>query len=220
MVSRCAHESNGRKLRNSNKSIVAHTIVITLFATKEGLSMKLYSMKDIAEEIGKDKSNVYRYIKRNNIAHTDVKERTLLFNTTQKNTIIKGMTSNSNDDVAQRPQHDQHNEHHSETDNNTDQIIAAMQDNIKNLKEQNALLAKQLESKDKQLDEAQKLIDQQQQLNLSTQRLLTQQNEPQSVKQQAQPTQKSTEQAQESEEHSDEQKKASKKGFFKRLFDN
>ncbi|WP_054656490.1 hypothetical protein [Secundilactobacillus silagei] len=46
--------------------------------------MKLYSMKDIAEEIGKDKSNVYRYIKKNNIAHTDVKERTLLFNATQK----------------------------------------------------------------------------------------------------------------------------------------
>lgn len=187
---------------------------------KEEFSMKLYSMKDIAEEIGKDKSNVYRYIKKNNIAHTDVKERTILFNATQKNAILKGMTSNSNDNVAQRSQHDQYNEQHIETDNNTDQIIAAMQDNIKNLKEQNALLAKQLESKDKQLDEAQKLIDQQQQLNLSTQRLLTQQNEPQEVKQQTQTTQKSTEQTQESEENSDDQKKASKKGFFKRLFDN
>lgn len=180
--------------------------------------MKLYSMKDIAEEIGKDKSNVYRYIKKNGIAHTDVKERTLLFNATQRNAIIKGMTSNSNDDVVQRAQHDKHNEQHSETDNNTDQIIAAMQDNIKNLKEQNALLAKQLESKDKQLDEAQKLIDQQQQLNLSTQRLLTQQNEPPAVKQQAQTKQKSTEQAQESEENNDYQKKATKKSFFKRLF--
>lgn len=186
---------------------------------KEEFSMKLYSMKDIAEEIGKDKSNVYRYIKKNNIAHTDVKERTLLFNATQKNTIVKGMTSNSNDDVAQRPQHDRNNEQHIETDNNTDQIIAAMRDNIKNLKEQNALLAKQLESKDKQLDEAQKLIDQQQQLNLSTQRLLTQQNEPQEVKQQTQTKQKSTEQAQPTE-NSDYQKKATKKGFFKRLFDN
>ena len=184
---------------------------------KEEFSMKLYSMKDIAEEIGKDKSNVYRYIKKNNIAHTDVKERTLLFNATQKNTIVKGMSGSSNDDVAQRSQHDQHNEYHSEINNNTDQIIAAMQDNIKNLKEQNALLAKQLESKDKQLDEAQKLIDQQQQLNLSTQRLLTQQNEPQEVKQQSQ---KNTEQTQESEENNDYQKKATKKGFFKRLFDN
>lgn len=180
--------------------------------------MKLYSMKDIAEEIGKDKSNVYRYVKKNNIAHTDVKERTLLFNTTQKNTIIKGMTSNSNDDVAQRSQHDQHNEHHGETDNNTDQIIAAMQDNIKNLKEQNALLAKQLESKDKQLDEAQKLIDQQQQLNLSTQRLLTQQNEQQEVKQQTQTKQKSTEQTQESEENNDYKDSTTHKGFFGRLF--
>lgn len=182
--------------------------------------MKLYSMKDIAEEIGKDKSNVYRYIKKNNIAHTDVKERTLLFNATQKNTIINGMTSNSNDDVAQRPQHEQHNEQRSGTDNNTDQIIAAMQDNIKNLKEQNALLAKQLENKDKQLDEAQKLIDQQQQLNLSTQRLLTQQSEPQEAKQQAQTTQKITEQTQESEENNDYQKSDTKRGFFKRLFDN
>ncbi|WP_285299854.1 hypothetical protein [Lactiplantibacillus plantarum] len=182
--------------------------------------MKLYSMRDIAEEIGKDKSNIYRYIKKNNIAHTDVKERTLLFNTTQKNTIIKGMTSNSNDYVAQRSQHEQHNERHSETDNNTDQIIAAMQDNIKNLKEQNALLTKQLESKDKQLDEAQKLINQQQQLNLSTQRLLTQQNESQEVKHQTQTTQKVTEQTQESEENNDDQKRDTKKGFFKRLFDN
>ncbi|WP_235526906.1 DUF536 domain-containing protein [Companilactobacillus futsaii] len=177
-------------------------------------------MKDIAEEIGKDKSNVYRYIKKNNIAHTDVKERTLLFNATQKNSIVKGMASNPNDDVAQRSQHAQHNEYHSEINNNTDQIIAAMQDNIKNLKEQNALLAKQLESKDKQLDEAQKLIDQQQQLNLSTQRLLTQQNEPQEVKQQTQTNQKSTEQAQKPEENNNYQKKATKKGFFKRLFDN
>lgn len=176
-------------------------------------------MKDIAEEIGKDKSNVYRYIKKNNIAHTDVKERTLLFNATQKNTIVKGMSGSSNDDVAQRSQHDQHNEYHSEINNNTDQIIAAMQDNIKNLKEQNALLAKQLESKDKQLDEAQKLIDQQQQLNLSTQRLLTQQSEPQEVKQQAQTKQKGTDQAQPTE-NNEYQKKATKKGFFKRLFDN
>ena len=187
---------------------------------KEELSMKLYSMKDIAEEIGKDKSNVYRYIKKNNIAHTDVKERTLLFNATQKNAIVKGMTSNSNDDVAQRAQHDKHNEQHSETDNNADRIIAAMQDNIKNLKEQNTLLAKQLESKDKQLDEAQKLIDQQQQLNLSTQRLLTQQNEPQEVKQQTQTTQKNTEQTQESKKNNDDQKNTKKKGFFKRIFDN
>ncbi len=179
--------------------------------------MKLYSMKDIAEEIGKDKSNVYRYIRKNNIAHTDVKERTLLFNATQKSTIIKGMAGNTNDDVAQRLQHDQHNEHHSEINNNTDQIIAAMQDNIKNLKEQNALLAKQLENKDKQLDEAQKLIDQQQQLNLSTQRLLTQQNEPQAVKKQ---TQKNTEQAQGSDENDDFQNSTTQKGFFKHLFGN
>src|SRR5699024_1524248 len=144
---------------------------------KEEFSMKLYSMKDNAEEIGKDKSNVYRYIKKNNIAHTDVKERTLLFNTTQKNAIIKGMSGNSNDDVAQRSQHDQYNEHHSEINNNTEHIIAVMQDNIKNIKQQNDLLAKQLESKDKQHDEAQKLIDQQQQLNLSTPRLLTRRNE-------------------------------------------
>jgi len=182
--------------------------------------MKLYSMKDIAEEISKDKSNVYRYIKKNNIAHTDVKERTLLFNATQKSAIIKGMVGNSNDDIAQRSQHDQHNEHHSEMDNNTDQIIAAMQDNIKNLKEQNTLLAKQLESKDKQLNDAQKLIDQQQQLNLSTQRLLTQQNEPQEFKQQTQTTQKSTEQTQESEKNNDYQKKATKKSLFKCFFNN
>lgn len=76
-----------------------------------------------------------------------------------------------------------------------------------------------MESKDKQLDEAQKLIDQQQQLNLSTQRLLTQHNEPQAVKQQTQTKQKSTAQVQQSEENSNDQKNF-KEGVFKRLFDN
>lgn len=182
--------------------------------------MKLYSMRDIAEEVGKDKSNVYRYIKKHNIAHTDVKERAILFNATQKNTIVKGMTGESNSNVAQRAQHTQHNEDKNQKDNDTSQVIAAMQANIENLKEQNALLAKQLESKDKQLNEAQKLVDQQQQLNLSTQRLLNQQNEPPEVKQQTQSPQESNEQTQQPEENKDHQKKATKKSFFKRLFDS
>lgn len=177
-------------------------------------------MKDIAEEVGKDKSNVYRYIKKHNIAHTDVKERAMLFNAIQKKSIVKGMTGESTSNVAQRVQHTQHNEDKNQKNNDTNQVIAAMQANIENLKEQNALLVKQLESKDKQLNEAQKLVDQQQQLNLSTQRLLTQQNEPPEVKQQAQSPQESNEQTQHSEENKDYQKKATKKSFFKRLFDN
>ncbi|MBF7126203.1 hypothetical protein ITR00_09305 [Pediococcus pentosaceus] len=172
--------------------------------------MKLYSMRDIAEEVGKDKSNVYRYIKKHNIAYTDVKERAMLFNATQKNSIVKGMTGESISNVAQRSQRTQHNEDKNQKDNDTSQVIAAMQANIENLKEQNTLLVKQLESKDKQLNEAQKLVDQQQQLNLSTQHLLNQQNEPSEVKQQTQ----------QPEENNDYQKKATKKSFFKRLFDN
>ena len=177
-------------------------------------------MRDIAEEVGKDKSNVYRYIKKHNIAYTDVKERAMLFNATQKNSIVKGMTGESISNVAQRAQHTQHNEDKNQEDNDTNQVIAAMQANIENLKEQNALLAKQLESKDKQLNEAQKLVDQQQQLNLSTQRLLTQQNKPPEVKQQTQSPQESNEQTQQPEDNNDYQKKATKKNFFKRLFDN
>nr|WP_168940466.1 hypothetical protein [Pediococcus pentosaceus] len=167
-------------------------------------------MRDIAEEVGKDKSNVYRYIKKHNIAYTDVKERAMLFNATQKNSIVKGMTGESISNVAQRSQRTQHNEDKNQKDNDTSQVIAAMQANIENLKEQNTLLVKQLESKDKQLNEAQKLVDQQQQLNLSTQHLLNQQNEPSEVKQQTQ----------QPEENNDYQKKATKKSFFKRLFDN
>lgn len=177
--------------------------------------MKLYSMRDISEEVGKDKSNVYRYIKKHNIAHTDVKERTMLFNATQKNLILKGMTGESMAHVTQRSQHVPHNEYKEEESNNARQVIAAMQANIENLKEQNALLAKQLESKDKQLNEAQKLVDQQQQLNLSTQRLLTQHEELQ-----PQTTQETTEQAQQPEENNNYQKKVTKKSFFKSLFDN
>lgn len=182
--------------------------------------MKLYSMRDIAEEVGKDKSNVYRYIKKHNIAHTDVKERAMLFNATQKNSIVKGMTGESISNIAQRAQHTQHSKDKNQEDNDTSRVIAAMQANIENLKEQNALLAKQLESKDKQLNEAQKLVDQQQQLNLSTQRLLNQQNDLPEVKQQTQSPQESNEQTQQPEENNDYQKKTTKKSFFKRLFDN
>jgi len=182
--------------------------------------MKLYSMRDIAEEVGKDKSNVYRYIKKHNIAHADVKERAMLFNATQKDSIVKGMTGKSTSNVAQRAQHNQNNEDKSQKANDTSQVIAAMQANIENLKEQNALLVKQLESKDKQLNEAQKLIDQQQQLNLSTQSLLTQQNELPKGKQQKQSSQESNEQTQQPEKNNDYQKKATKKSFFKHLFYN
>nr|WP_176446087.1 hypothetical protein [Tetragenococcus halophilus] len=192
----------------------------SIVRNEEAVDMKLYSMRDIAEEVGKDKSNVYRYIKKHNIAHTDVKERTMLFNATQKNSVIKGMAGESASNVAQQSQHIQHNEDNEGECDNARQVIAAMQDNIRNLKEQNALLAKQLESKDKQLNEAQKLVDQQQQLNLSTQRLLNQQNEPPEVKQQTQSPQESNEQTQQPEENNDYQKKATKKSFFKRLFDN
>lgn len=141
-----------------------------------------------------------------------------MFNTTQKSIILKGMSDNFNGAVAQRPQHGKHNEFSSKSDNNTGQIIAAMQDNIKNLKEQNALLVKQLESKDKQLNEAQKLIDQQQQLNLSTQSLLTQQNELPKGKQQTQSPQESNEQTQQPEENNNYQKKRQRRAFLSIFF--
>lgn len=171
--------------------------------------MKLYTIKDISEKTGKDKSNVYRYIKKNSIAHTTIKGQTLMYNEQQKNAIISGMTSKTNATNAQRSQW---------TEKYDTRLI--LQKHISDLEKQNKMLIDQLQQKDheisaknKQINEAHRLIDQQQQLNLSTQRFLEQQKSPQAKQQQNK------------EKESQEpivnrpKEKTKKKGFFKRLFD-
>lgn len=139
----------------------------------EGKLVELYTIKDIAEIVGKDKSNVYRYIKKNAIAHTAIRGQTLVYSDAQKNAIVAGLKDISNATNAQRPQRLKNSE---VIDS---EMTKVLEERISDLKEQNQHLIDQLNEKDQeihakneQINEAHKLIDQQQQLNLSTQKLL------------------------------------------------
>lgn len=139
----------------------------------EGKLVELYTIKDIAEIVGKDKSNVYRYIKKNAIAHTATRGQTLVYSDAQKNAIVAGLKDISNATNAQRPQRLKNSE---VIDS---EMTKVLEERISDLKEQNQHLIDQLNEKDQeihakneQINEAHKLIDQQQQLNLSTQKLL------------------------------------------------
>lgn len=176
----------------------------------------LYTIKDIAEIVGKDKSNVYRYIKKNAIAHTDTRGQTLVYSDAQKNAIVAGLKDITNVTDAQRMQWSKNSE---VTDSG---ITKVLEERISDLKEQNQHLIDQLNEKDQeihakneQINEAHKLIDQQQQLNLSTQKLLIPSNNSEDDSQQD-----------DSKEHSGsvekdtdlEKEKVSKKGFWSKLF--
>lgn len=133
----------------------------------------MYTIKDIAEIVGKDKSNVYRYIKKNAIAHTATRGQTLVYSDAQKNAIVAGLKDISNATNAQQPQRLKNSE---VIDS---EMTKVLEERISDLKEQNQHLIDQLNEKDQeihakneQINEAHKLIDQQQQLNLSTQKLL------------------------------------------------
>ncbi|MDF8367977.1 helix-turn-helix domain-containing protein [Weissella paramesenteroides] len=135
--------------------------------------MGMYTIKDIAEIVGKDKSNVYRYIKKNAIAHTATRGQTLVYSDAQKNAIVAGLKDISNATNAQQPQRLKNSE---VIDS---EMTKVLEERISDLKEQNQHLIDQLNEKDQeihakneQINEAHKLIDQQQQLNLSTQKLL------------------------------------------------
>lgn len=139
----------------------------------EGKLVELYTIKDIAEIVGKDKSNVYRYIKKNAIAHTATRGQTLVYSDAQKNAIVAGLKDIYNATNAQRPQRLKNSE---VIDS---EMTKVLEERISDLKEQNQHLIDQLNEKDQeihakneQINEAHKLIDQQQQLNLSTQKLL------------------------------------------------
>lgn len=144
---------------------------------QEDKLVELYTIKDIAEIVGKDKSNVYRYIKKNAIAHTATRGQTLVYSDAQKNAIVAGLKDISNATNAQRPQRLKNSE---VIDS---EMTKVLEERISDLKEQNQHLINQLNEKDQeihakneQINEAHKLIDQQQQLNLSTQKLLHTQN--------------------------------------------
>lgn len=165
--------------------------------------MKLYIIKDISQKIGKDKSNVYRYIKRNSIAHTTTRGQTLMYSEQQKNAIISGMTSDSNATVVQRSQQSK-TEHDEKTI-----VVKSLEERIDDLKRQNEILVSQLHQKDREINETHKLIDQEQQLHLSDQKR---------IKELEQPGKDQKTDTIQNNSVDNQQQNQSKKGFFKRLF--
>ncbi|MCT3543747.1 replication protein B [Lentilactobacillus buchneri] len=113
-----------------------------------------YTMKQIANLIGIDKTKVWRFIRDNNIHEYSKNGRALLFNEQQKARIIKGIKSS-----------DVHSMNERKNDSNLSD------------KELISVLKNELEQKNKEIDRFQKLLEQQQQLNLSSQKLLESKND-------------------------------------------
>ncbi|WP_225364706.1 replication protein B [Lentilactobacillus kefiri] len=120
---------------------------------------RTYTMKQIANLIGIDKTKVWRFIRDNNIHEYSKNGRALLFSEQQKARIIKGIKSS-----------DVHSMNEQKNDSNLSD------------KELISVLKNELEQKNKEIDRFQKLLDQQQQLNLSSQKLLENQKSEQNIK--------------------------------------
>lgn len=126
------------------------------------------SIKEIADMIGVSKMTIYRFIKTNHISETSQEGRTLLYDDTSINLIIKAFSSKSDvTDVAADDTPDFKNEY------------------LIQLEETNIFLKKELEDKNKQITSLQTILNQQQQLLLYEQQKTTQlleqaQKEPES----------------------------------------
>ncbi|MCP9334127.1 replication protein B [Lentilactobacillus hilgardii] len=162
---------------------------------------RTYTMKQIADSIGIDKTKVWRFIRDNNIREYSKNGRVLLFDEQQRVRIIKGVKSN-----------DVHSMNERKNDSNLSD------------KELISVLKNELEQKNKEIDKFQKLLDQQQQLNLSSQKLLENQKSEQNVNNHTTQSHQNTSK----DDHNDtdtntneQNKKPSngiREGFFKRLF--
>jgi hypothetical protein len=122
-------------------------------------SEQTYTMKQIADKAGIDKTKVWRYIRSANIHETSHKGRTLLFSEQQVNSILKALNGTN-----------------AHSENVTSEHLTDDQpDMIKLLKSQLETLNSELEQKNNEINQLHRLLDQQQQLNLSTQKLLEKQ---------------------------------------------
>jgi len=107
------------------------------------------STKQIADILGVSKMTVYRFIKSNKIAETSQEGRTLLYDDTSVNFILKGLFDKTNvTDV---------------TPNDTSDF---KEDYVIKLEEMNVFLKKEIEDKNKQIKSLQTILNQQQQLLL------------------------------------------------------
>ena len=107
------------------------------------------STKQIADILGVSKMTVYRFIKSNNITETSQDGRTLLYDDTSVNLIIKGLSDKTGvTDV---------------TPNDTSNF---KEDYVIKLEEMNVFLKKEIEDKNNQIESLQTILNQQQQLLL------------------------------------------------------
>ena len=107
------------------------------------------STKQIADILGVSKMTVYRFIKSNNITETSQDGRTLLYDDTSVNLILKGVSDKKYaTDV---------------TPNDTSNF---KEDYVLNLEEMNIFLKKEIEDKNNQIESLQTILNQQQQLLL------------------------------------------------------
>ena len=110
------------------------------------------STKEIADMTGFSKMTVYRYIKANNISDTSQEGRTLLYDDTTVNLIVKGLLAKS--DVSEDVTPD--------TSDSTD----FKEEYIKKIEEINEFLQNEVDDKNKQIENLQTILNQQQQLLL------------------------------------------------------
>ena len=107
------------------------------------------STKQIADILGVSKMTVYRFIKSNNITETSQDGRTLLYDDTSVNLIIKGLSDKK--DV---------------TDVTLDDTSDFKENYVIKLEEMNVFLKKEIEDKNNQIESLQTILNQQQQLVL------------------------------------------------------
>ena len=122
-------------------------------------SERTYTMKQIADKAGIDKTKVWRYIRSANIHETSHKGRTLLFSEQQVNSILKALNDVSVHSANVTNEHQTNDQ----------------PDMIKLLNSQLETLKSELDQKNSEINQLHRLLDQQQQLNLSTQKLLEKQ---------------------------------------------
>ena len=107
------------------------------------------STKQIADILGVSKMTVYRFIKSNNITETSQDGRTLLYDDTSVNLIVKGLSDKT--DV---------------TDATINDTSNFKEDYVIKLEEMNVFLKKEIEDKNNQIESLQTILNQQQQLLL------------------------------------------------------
>lgn len=110
--------------------------------------MQYKTIKQIADEIGTSKQQVYRYVKKNCIKEAHQVNGTLFYDETAKNLIVQGISKK-----AESTEADQRN-------TNETAIDAVI-----------SMLKKELEAKDRQIEELQAALKREQELHTSAQRL-------------------------------------------------